>query len=131
MTYLVDTDWVADFLKGRAQAKRLFAQLAPEGLAISLITFDEIYEGIYYGENAEAHEQGFRRFLRWVDVLPLNRTSMRHFARIRGELRTQGQLIGDMDLVIAATALAHGLTLLTRNRRDFERIPKLHRYQEE
>jgi tRNA(fMet)-specific endonuclease VapC len=51
------------------------------------------------------------------------------FARQRAALRRQGQLIPDMDLLIAATALEENLTLVTRNIRHFERIPELRLYQ--
>ncbi len=125
MKYLIDSDWVADYLKGRREALDLLQSLAADRLAISLITFGEIYEGIYYGPNPRSHEEGFRNFLLWVDVLPLNRQIMRRFARIRGELRRQGQLIGDPDILIAATALDHSLTLVTRNLKDFQRISNL------
>ena len=53
---------------------------------------------------------------------------MRRFARLRGELRQRGLLIPDPDILIAATALTHNLTLVTRNRRHFERIPDLPLY---
>ena len=125
MSYLVDSDWVADYLKGRAPIVQQLDRLAPDGLAISLITFGEIYEGIYYGRDPRGHEAGFRSLLRVIDVLALNRAILRRFARIRGQLRRQGQLIGDLDILIAATALEHDLTLLTRNRRHFDRIPEL------
>jgi predicted nucleic acid-binding protein len=59
VSYLVDTDWVAEYLKGRDVAVRGLTYLAEDGLAISIITFGEIYEGIYYGRNADAHERGF------------------------------------------------------------------------
>jgi predicted nucleic acid-binding protein len=123
--YLVDSDWVADYLKGRDAAVSLLQSLAPEGLAISILTYGEIYEGILYGEDRARHEAGFRNFLRGADTLPLNQGIMRRFADLRGSLRQQGQLIGDMDLLIAATALHHGLALVTRNRRHFERITAL------
>jgi tRNA(fMet)-specific endonuclease VapC len=125
MTYLVDSDWVADGLKGHTRAVQLLTQLAPHGLAISLITYGEIYEGIYYGRDPRAAEQVFRRFLRQVSVLPLNKLIMKRFATVRGQLRQQGQLVSDDDLLIAATALYHGLTLVTRNIRHFSRIPGL------
>lgn len=129
MSYLVDTDWLAEYLKGRPAAVLLLNQLANEGLAISLITLGEIYEGIYYGQDAKAHERGFLAFLRVVNVIPLNRTIMKRFARIRGELRAKGQLIGDPDILIAATALQDDLTVVTRNLRDFQRIPNLKLYE--
>ncbi|MDP2897802.1 MAG: type II toxin-antitoxin system VapC family toxin [bacterium] len=129
MSYLNDSDWVADWLAGKPQAVRLITNLSEENVAISLITFGEIYEGIYYGRDPREAEVGFKKFLREVEVLPLNRAIMRDFARIRGELRRSGQLIGDPDLLIAATALHHNLTLVTRNVKDFQRTPKLKLYQ--
>ena len=74
MRYLVDTDWVVEYLKGIDRATQTLAKLAPQGLAISIITFGEIYEGIYYGRDPEAHEYWFRQFIRSVRVLPLNRS---------------------------------------------------------
>jgi predicted nucleic acid-binding protein len=129
MTYLADTDWMVEYLKGRNPSVQLLDSLAQVGLAISIITYGEIYEGIYYGKDQERHMKGFRGFLQVVDVLPLNQPIMEEFARIRGELRAQGQLIGDLDLLIAATALHHDLTLVTHNIRHFNRIPNLKLYQ--
>ncbi len=125
MNYLVDTDRVVDYLKGRTSVVERLTILAPEGLAISLITYGEIYEGIYFGRNSEQHETGFRNFLRGVVLLPLDRTIMRRFARVRGDLRSKGQSINDPDLLIAATALHYDLTLLTYNVRHFGRIAGL------
>lgn len=129
MTYLIDSDWVASFLKGRPEAQDLFQLLAAQDMAISLITFGEIYEGIYYGQNVQQHEAIFRRFLHGVLILPLNRPIMQQFARLRGELRRSGQIIGDFDILIAATALHHDLTLVTRNRAHFQRIAGLTLYE--
>lgn len=128
MSYLVDTDWLADYLVGREPAVQLLEQLAPAGLSISLMTLGEIYEGVYYGRDPRRAEQIFRAFLRGVNTVPLGYRVMQRFARIRGDLRRRGQLIGDPDLLIAATALQHGLTLVTRNLRDFERVPGLQIY---
>ena len=125
MTALVDSDRVADWLRGRPAAVQLLKSLEPDGLAISLVTYGEVYEGIYYGRDPAGSERVFRQFLRAVDVLPLTRPIMRRFARLRGDLRRRGQLIGDPDLLIAATALHHDLTLVTGNRAHFQRIPDL------
>jgi predicted nucleic acid-binding protein len=130
MTYLIDTDAVADWLNNRPDAVNLLPTLEPEGLAISLITYGEVYDGIYYGRDPRAAEQAFLRFLRGVTVLPLTRTIMKRFARIRGQLRRSGLTVQDPDLLIAATALTHGMTLVTRNLRHFQRIPDLVIYTE-
>ena len=129
MNYLVDTDWVADYLKGRPHPVQVLDALADEGLAISIITYGEIHEGIVYGTNAEHHTRVFRQFLRGVEVLGLNRQIMQRFARIRGDLRRQGLLIGDLDILIGATALQYDLTLLTRNIAHFQRIPEIKLYE--
>jgi predicted nucleic acid-binding protein len=128
MTYLVDTDYVVDWLKGRPDAVQLLTTLRRDGLAISHNTYGEVYEGIEYGQNRTDIERGFRQFLRGVTLLPTTQPIMRRFAQVRGRLRAQGLLIGDMDLLIAATALATNRTLVTRNRRHFDRIPGLTLY---
>ncbi|MGI8827793.1 MAG: type II toxin-antitoxin system VapC family toxin [Chloroflexota bacterium] len=130
MKYLVDSDWVADYLGDRADAVALLSKLTPDGIAMSLLTFGEIYEGIYYGRDPERAETIFLELLKGVEVLPLTRPIMQNFARIRGELRKRGQLISDPDLLIAATARVHDVTLITRNVRHFERIPGLKLYQQ-
>ena len=60
-------------------------------------------------------------FLAAVDIVPLDDVVCRIFARERGRLRAAGTPLGDFDLLIGATAIRHGLTLLTNNRRHFER----------
>ncbi len=135
MTYLVDSDYVADYLKGRSPAPQLLDRLFSEGLAISIITFAEVYEGIYYGYQPEHYTAIFRRFLQGVTVLGLTRPVARHFALLRGQLRATPQGKAQVhpkdnyDLFIAATALHHKLTLITRNIQDYDRIPDLKLYQ--
>lgn len=123
--YLIDSDWIIDFLKGRPDAIALFRQLLPDGMAMSIMTFGEIYEGIYYGRDQQKHELGLRALLRDIRVLGINRSVARQYARIRGDLRARGLLIPQPDTLIAATALYYDLTLVTRNLRDFQRIPDL------
>jgi tRNA(fMet)-specific endonuclease VapC len=123
MIYLLDSDWVADYLKGREPAVEIVDSLYSAGLSISIITYAEVYEGIYYGHNRPQYERVYQEFLRGVDVLGINQGVARRFAIVRGALRTQGQLISQTDLLIAATALEHGLVMVTRNIRDFGRVP--------
>jgi tRNA(fMet)-specific endonuclease VapC len=129
VSYLIDSDWVVDYLKGLEVATALLTRLEPEGLAISIISFGEVLEGIIYSRDRTNHEAGFRRFLRRADVLPLSRLTMSRFASIRGDLRRQGQIIGDMDILIASTAIQSGRVLATRNRRHFDRVPGLQLYE--
>ena len=121
MTYLVDTDWMVDYLDGDRAATQFLGSIESEGLGISIVTFGELYEGIYFGSDPVGKEADLMRVLTWVEVVSLTENTMRRFARIRGTLRRQGRIIGDPDLLIAATALEHDLTLVTRNVRHFDR----------
>lgn len=92
---------------------------------MSIISYGEIYEGIYHAPNPGQQEKGFLALLDAITVVNLTRDIMRAFAMMRMELRTSGQLIGDLDTLIAATAHEIGALLVTRNRKHFERIPGL------
>src|SRR5436853_7502839 len=129
MKYLVDSDVVADYLGAKPHAIDLLSALTKEEIAVSLVTVGEIYEGIYYGRDPQKAEVIFRQFLRLAEALPLTQTIMQRFAQIRGELRRKGQIIGDFDILIAATALHHDLLVVTRNTKDYQRIPQLRLYK--
>lgn len=108
------------------------ATLAPEGLAVSDITYAELYEGAYYARNRDRDLQALRDLLDGKDLLPLTVDVLERFAILRGALpRQHRQQLGDMDLFIAATALTHELTLLTRNLRDFTLVPGLSIYSDD
>ena len=129
MKYLVDSDYVADYLKGRTPSTDLLNTLLQDGIAISIITFAEVYEGIYYGHNRAHYTHIFQQFLQGVSVLGITRSIAKQYAFMRGELGRKGQLIDQPDLFIAATATHHNLILVTRNIKDYQRIPDLNIYQ--
>lgn len=96
--------------------------LAAGGLAISIVTYGELYERAFYARDASALS-GLMSFLEGVEVLPLTIRIVELFATVRGSLsRNVRQQIGDFDLLTAATALVHSCTLLTYNRKDFDLI---------
>ncbi len=128
MSYLIDTDLIIDVLHERSTALDLLDRLASDGLAISILSLGELYEGAYRLPNPAAHRADIRRILSDYRVLGLSDTTMDRFARERAMLRQQGALIPDFDLLIAATALVHQLVLVTRNTRHFRRIPMLSLY---
>jgi tRNA(fMet)-specific endonuclease VapC len=128
--YLLDTDWIVDILNGQEKAIHTVLELAPAGLALSIITYGELYEGAAFARNPDPALAGLRSFLKGKPVLPLTQPIMERFAHIRGSLpRSIRQQIGDLDILIAATCLTHNLTLLTRNIKDFQQIPTLKLYQ--
>jgi tRNA(fMet)-specific endonuclease VapC len=128
--YLLDTDWVVDILNGQEKAIHTALELVPAGLAVSIISYGELYEGAAFAHDPEPALAGLRSFLKGKAILPLTTAIMERFAQIRGSLpKPVRQQIGDLDILIAATCLAHNLTLLTRNLKDFQKIPHLKLYQ--
>jgi tRNA(fMet)-specific endonuclease VapC len=127
--YLVDTDWLIDAAIGRPVAVRTLARLRVHGLAVSIVSVAEIYEGAFGTPDPEGTLAEFREFLGGYAILPLTDPVAERFARMRASLRERGQLIADMDLLIAATAADGDLVLVTRNVRHFERISGLDLYQ--
>lgn len=129
-SYLLDTDWIVDVLHGQESATQTLLELVPSGLMLSIITYGELYEGAYYAHDPESALAGLHNFLEGKEILLLTPKVMERFAKVRGALpRRIRHQIGDMDILIAATALEHDLTLVTHNLKDFQHIPNLKLYQ--
>ena len=123
--YLIDTDWVIDHLNQVERVVRRLQELRPHGLALSVVSLAELYEGVHYSRDPDRSQQALEAFLEEVSVLGIDEEICKLFGRERGRLRRQGQRIGDFDLLIAATCSHYGLILLTNNRRHFELVEGL------
>ncbi|NAT10408.1 VapC toxin family PIN domain ribonuclease [ANME-1 cluster archaeon AG-394-G06] len=125
MNYLVDTDWIIHALHGKEKEVTKLLELKKDGLAISVISLAELYEGVYRSADPISNETVLKDFLSGVMVLEINEEISKKFGELRAKLRTQGKLIGDFDLLIASTGLCYNLTLLTYNINEFERVENL------
>ena len=126
MQYLIDTDWVINHLKGESRVVAKLEELVPEGVAISVISLAELYEGVYYFKDPVKGQQFLEEFLAPdLKVLNVDQEVCKIFGKERGRLRQQKKMISDFDLLIASTCLYHNLTLLTNNRRHYEMIEGL------
>ena len=127
MAYLVDTDWLIDYQRNVAPVVDRLRRLIPSGVGVSIISVAELYDGVFGSDDPPARERWLTDFLTTgFEILEVDWEICRIFARERGRLRTAGMLIPDFDLMIGATALRYNLTLLTNNRRHFERLTGLH-----
>jgi tRNA(fMet)-specific endonuclease VapC len=124
--YLVDTDRIIDFLKGTPGALHEVGELADQGAALSIITYAELYEGVLGARNRPEMEATLGALMQTMDVIGVDEETAHEIARIRSDLRRAGSPIPDFDVVIAATALRHDLTLVSGDRH-FERIEGLKR----
>ena len=125
MKYLVDTDWVIDYLNNVHRTVQRFDDLLPDGVGMSIVSLAELYEGVFRGSDPQGAEQQLQNFLGDVAIVPLDDDICRIFALERGRLRAEGILTDNFDLLIGSTAIRHDLTLLTNNRRHFERLQGL------
>ena len=127
MRYLLDTTWIVEYLRGNADVISRVQALLDGGLAVSLISVAELYEGVFRSQDPVRNEAALKsRFIgiEGVTVLGLTEDVCVFYGRERARLYQRGNIVGAIDLLIAATALTHNLTLLTDDR-DFERIGDL------
>ncbi len=126
MRYLIDTDWVISHFRHVERITRTLDEMVPDGLALSIVSLAELYEGVYYSRDPLQSEVSLREFLNpELAILPIDEATCQIFGRERGRLRRDGRSIGDLDLFIAATCLRHNLTLLSNNRKHFEQVEGL------
>ena len=129
--YLIDSDWAIDFLAGRPLAMALIDGLPIDNLAISIISVAELLDGVARTKDPLEAIRRLRLVLEPFETLQLDFETVTVFGALRSSLRGAGTRLADFDLLIAATALRHDLTLVTRNRRHFDRIPGLRLYEVE
>jgi predicted nucleic acid-binding protein len=121
---LIDTDLLIDLEKGADAWEGL---LGEEERAISVITVSELLHGVLRAQGAtRARRQAFvEHLLTGLNAIPITEPVARIHADIWSGLADRGEPIGAHDLWIAATAIAHGLAIATRNNSYFDRIPGL------
>jgi tRNA(fMet)-specific endonuclease VapC len=124
---LLDTDVLSAIMRREpAAVKRAQAYLREHReFAFSVITRYEISRGLA-ARAATKQAAGFDRFCAANVVLPVTNEVAVKAAAVYADLRAQGQLIGDADILIAATGLVHGFGVATNNEDHFKRVAGLH-----
>ena len=124
MSFLLDTDTCSAHLKGTPQVTNRFLQYTGR-LHISTVTLGELYMWGLRAKASPKRLQALLAFLNDVHVLDVTADEARRFGEIRAGLLDHGLPAPDMDLLIAATALVYGLTLITHNTSDYANVPGL------
>jgi predicted nucleic acid-binding protein len=126
--FLFDTDAISEVLRKRPAEVyvRWLGTVPREDQFTSAVVVAELYKGAFASEHATVHVSNIEtRVLPSLTILPFDVAVARVYGQIEAMLRKGGRPLADADLQIAATALHHGLELVTGNVRHFERVPGL------
>lgn len=125
MKYLLDTNIWIFYLKHASSPVLTRLRTTPTSdVAVCSIVWAELLHGARKYEKREVRIQRIEQTLAPFRSLPFDDAAARRYAEIRDELEVQGQVIGPHDLLIAAIAQNHGLTLVSNNR-EFSRVAGL------
>ena len=124
-TYMLDTDVCNYIIKRRPAAlKNTFLEHKSDTLCISVITYAELLYGLEKNPS-EKLERDLTEFASLVQVVDWNSATARKYAKIRHMMTKKGQIIGSLDMQIAAAALTVDAQLVTNNKKHFESIEGL------
>jgi tRNA(fMet)-specific endonuclease VapC len=126
MMYMIDTD-ISIYLINSKPPRVLehFRQHSPGDIVMSAITLSELKYGVKKSSKKRQNIAALNDFAHLIHVCEFDSLAADKYADIRVYLESEGQLIGSMDMLIAAHALSLDLTLITNNVREFSRVPNL------
>lgn len=122
--YIIDTNTLIFFFKGKFNVRDKILSHHASELGVSEITIAELTYGAYHSKNYAKHIKEAEMVKETFTVFPIAEC-FDEYGQIRDYLRKQGLSIENFDLLIAATAVHYGLTLVTDNLQHFNRIPNL------
>jgi tRNA(fMet)-specific endonuclease VapC len=123
---LLDTDVCIHLLNGRApEVLQRFKSHSPPELAVCSVVRAELLWGARNSARVAENVDRVREFCRPLQSLPFDDDCAERYGVIRADLTARGEPIGPNDLMIAAIAVAHRATLVTRNQREFQRVENL------
>ena len=123
---LIDTDIISHYLRNHPIVIKRFKEYLKEHHIVnfSIISYYEILSGLKY-KDARKQLKSFQEFAENSRVLPVAESSIKISSEIYADLRRKGELIDDIDILIAGIALANNLVIVTHNASHFDRIEGL------
>ncbi|MDX2179714.1 MAG: type II toxin-antitoxin system VapC family toxin [Bryobacteraceae bacterium] len=123
--YFLDSDFCVKAMRQRESAIQLLESLPRHLVAVPSIVRAELYFGAENSDRVESELAKLAGFFEPYPTIPFDAGAAETYGEIRANLKRKGQLIGDHDMLIAATALSRQATLITRNVAEFQRVPGL------
>ena len=123
---MLDTNICIYIIKQRPlSVKKRFESYEIGQLCISSITVSELMYGVYKSQHVERNLQALEQFLMPFEIVDFDTGAAVAYGKIRATLEKQGQVIGGMDMQIAGHAISLGMTVVTNNTKEFQRIEGL------
>ena len=125
MAFLLDSNTVIYFFKNAGQVREHMRQHEDQDFKLCTPVLWELLTGANKSRDSSTQHARLALFQARFELLPFDLAAARQAAQVRAQLEAQGTPIGAIDTMIAGVALANGLILVTRNVREFARVPGL------
>ena len=125
MHFLIDTNILIYRLKNMGNVNDNFLRYQNEQMSVSVVSYGELVYGAEKSKSVEKNLKNVREIKEIFPIIDITSDVMDVFGKIKAHVQKIGKTTDDMDLLIAATAIANEMTLVTHNTKHFENIPNL------
>jgi tRNA(fMet)-specific endonuclease VapC len=126
MKYMLDTNICIGLIRQRPQKLiRRLTRCEPGEVGVSSITVAELTYGANKSNQVEQNLSALEQFLLPIELADFDQQASAVYGFLRASLEREGKTIGALDMLIGAHAMSLGVTLVTNNIDEFQRIPKL------
>jgi len=123
---MLDTDICSYVIRERPlEVFEKFKKVEVNQLCISVVTYAELIYGVEHSSSRKINRPIIDDFVRHLDIITWDEDAAEHYGKMRAFLRAEGNIIGSMDMMIAAHARSQNMILITNNDKHFKRVPKL------
>ena len=124
--YMLDTDVCSYIIRERPiEVLEHFETLKMDQLCISVVTYAELIYGVEHSSSKKINRSIVDQFVKHLSVINWDKKAAEHYGNIRVFFQVKGNVIGAMDMMIAAHARSQKMILVTNNEKHFKRVPKL------
>jgi len=124
--YMLDTDICSYIIREKPiEVLEHFETLKMDQLCISVVTYAELIYGVEHSSSKKINRSIVDQFVKHLSVINWDKKAAEHYGNIRVFFQVKGNVIGAMDMMIAAHARSQKMILVTNNEKHFKRVPKL------
>ena len=123
----LDTTFLVDLVRAKPEAEKKLLHFleSDERITTTPVNAAELYDGAYSTKSRRTQVEKVGGLLEHLELLEVSLVVCEKYGRLVNELKARGSPIGDLDTLVASTALVHRQILLTRNKAHFEKVPGL------